>query len=100
MATYLLADIAVTDAARFNEYREKVEPLLARFGARYLARGGDVEVLEGTWEPNRLVLLEFPSRAAVEEFYHSEEYAPLLQLRLETTDSKLMILEGYEGERR
>ena len=100
MATYLLADIAVTDAARFNEYREKVAPLLASFGARYLARGGDVEVLEGTWEPNRLVLLEFPTRAAVEEFYHSEEYAPLLQLRLETTDSKLLILEGYEGERR
>lgn len=100
MATYVLGDIAVTDPDRFKEYTEKVGPLLAKYGARYLVRGGGVEVLEGVWEHNRVVVLEFPSRAAAEQFYRSEEYAPLLKLRVESTDSTISLLEGYDSEGR
>jgi len=99
MATYVLGDIAVKDAARFGEYSERVGSVLAKFGARYLVRGGDVEVLEGTWRHNTVVVLEFPSRAAADEFYRSDEYAPLLKLRLDSSDSTISILEGYDDEK-
>lgn len=96
MPAYVLVDIDVRDPDGFGRYVEEVTPMLARWGARYLVRAGDVEVLEGDWEHHRVVLLEFPSREVAEEFYASEEYAPLLRLRLETTKSTLSMLEGYE----
>ena len=58
MAAYVIADIEVTDPAAFEEYRQKVAPLIAKYGGKYLVRGGVSETLEGDWAPNRLVVLE------------------------------------------
>lgn len=96
MATYVMLDIHVKDRERFLEYAHDVRPLLERWGARYLIRNGDVEVVEGEWDHGILVLLEFPDRATVDAFYASEEYAPLLKLRLESTGGTLTVLEGYD----
>ena len=71
--------------------------MLARWGARYLVRGGEVEVLEGEWDHHTVVILEFPSRVAAEEFYESEEYAPLLKLRLDSTNFILAIMSGTDA---
>lgn len=97
-AAYVIVDIEVKDRDRFSRYVQEVAPLLERWGARYLVRGGDVEVLEGAWDHHTVVILEFPSRSVAEEFYESEEYAPLLALRLDSTDSMLAILEGCDAE--
>ena len=96
MPAYALVDIEVTDPEGFARYVEEVSPMLARWGARYLVRGGQVEVLEGEWDHGRIVLIEFPSAAVAEEFYRSEEYAPLLRLRLDSTNSMLAMLEAWE----
>lgn len=61
MPAYLLVNIQITDPQRYAEYVKVVPPTIARFGGRYLARGGRAERLEGGWEPRRVVLLEFPS---------------------------------------
>ena len=97
MPAYVIVDIEVKDPEGFARYVREVSPMLARWGARYLVRGGGVEVLEGEWDHHRVVILEFPSRAVAEEFYESEEYTPLLKLRLDSTDSMLAILEGYDA---
>lgn len=97
MPAYVIVDIEVKDRDGFARYVEEVAPMLARWGARYLVRGGEVEVLEGEWDHHTVVLLEFPSRKVAEAFYESEEYAPLLALRLDSTSSMLAILEGYEA---
>ncbi len=97
MSAYVLVDIKVTDRDGFRRYVEEVGPMLARWGARYLVRDGDVDVREGRWDHHRVVLLEFPSRAVAEEFYESDEYAPLLELRLASTESTLAIIEGCQG---
>ncbi|UCG75455.1 MAG: DUF1330 domain-containing protein [Gemmatimonadota bacterium] len=96
MRAYVLVDIDVKDPEGFGRYVRDVSPVLERWGARYLVRGGDVEVLEGSWDHHRVVLLEFPSRAVAQAFYASEEYMPLLKLRLESTESTLAIMEGWE----
>lgn len=97
MKGYLIANIDVRDAGAFDEYREKVGPLIARFGGRYLVRGGKLRNLEGDLDLKRLVILEFPSLAEAERFYDSPEYKPLLELRSASTVSDVAIVEGYGG---
>ena len=97
MPAYVLVDIDVKDRDAFSRYVHEVAPMLARWGARYLVRGGEVEVLEGEWNHHTVVILEFPSRQVAAAFYESDEYAPLLKLRLDSTNSMLAILEGCEA---
>ena len=77
MAVYVIANVRVTNPERYPEYTSRVSQTIERYGGRYLARGGKVEVLEGDWEPQRLVIVEFGSMERLREFYDSPEYAPL-----------------------
>ncbi len=94
MAVYAVVNIRITDPDRYAEYREQAPPTIARYGGKYLARGGEVEVLEGEWHPQRLVILEFESMERFNEWYNSPEYAPLKQVRGETTVSDFLVVEG------
>jgi uncharacterized protein (DUF1330 family) len=94
MAAYLLAEIDVTDPEGFEAYRRDVPKLIARFGGRYLARGGAAEVLEGGRPLKRTVLLEFPDMATLKAFYGSPEYQPLLALRRASSQSEVLIFDG------
>ena len=94
MPAYLIVDLEVTDPATFERYKREVAPNLESFGARYLTRGGRTEVLEGDWSPRRLVLIEFPSMARLEEWYRSPSYAPLLELRERSASSRVVATEG------
>jgi len=97
MAGYLIANLDITDPAKFAEYREKVVPVIEKFGGRYLVRGGEVRRVEGNLPLHRLVVLEFPTLDAAQRFYDSAEYQPLLKLRLASTRSDLVLVEGYSG---
>ena len=94
MAAYLIADIEVTDPAGFEEYRSQVAPMIAKWGGKYLVRGGSFEKLEGDWTPTRLVVLEFENMKRLQEFYHSDEYRPLMEIRQRSTNSSVVIVEG------
>ena len=94
MAAYLIADLDITDPELFAQYRERVPAVIAAHGGRYLARGGPLEVLEGTWKPNRAVIVEFPDMASLKRFWASPEYQPLIELRQRSTRSRVVALEG------
>ena len=94
MAAYVVVDIEVTDAVAFEEYRKAVPATIAKYGGRYIVRGGKSETLEGGWDPQRLVILEFPNVEAVKRWYGSEEYRPLLALRLKASKGSLVVVEG------
>ena len=94
MSAYLVVDIEVTDSAAYEKYRAQVPSLVEKHGGKYLVRGGPFEILEGDWTPKRLVVLEFPTIEAAREFYDSEEYRPLKEIRLKATKSNLVIVEG------
>ena len=93
MAAYLIADIDVHDPQAFDAYRAAVKPIVEAHGGRYLTRGGAVQALEGA-PMQRAVLIEFPSMAAAHRFYHGAEYAPVLQMRLDCTTSRVTLVEG------
>ncbi len=94
MAVYAVVNIRITDPDGYAEYREQAPPTIARYGGQYLARGGRVEVLEGEWDPQRLVILEFESMERFNEWYNSPEYAPLKQVRGEAAVSDFVVIEG------
>ena len=94
MAAYAIANVRVTDPDRFPEYSSQVLRTVERYGGRYLARGGKVEVLEGDWEPQRLVILEFESMERFRQFYDSPDYASLKRLRHEAADTQVVVVEG------
>ena len=94
MPAYVIADTDITDQTTYEEYRRQVAPLVAKFGGRFLVRGGKHTVLEGTWRPHRLVVIEFPTMEALKRWYHSPEYAPLLALRQPAATVHLVAVEG------
>jgi len=94
MPAYFIVEIDVQDAAAFEEYRRQVPATIARYGGRYLVRGGTTETLESDWRPARIVVLEFPSREQAKAFYESSEYAPLKALRLRAARSRLLLADG------
>jgi len=97
MAAYLIAEHIVTDPAKFDEYRTKVAPMIARHGGRYLTKSGSHKMPEGGhWKPERVVIIEFPDMNALNAWYTSAEYQPLISLRKQCT-SDLDILITLEG---
>jgi uncharacterized protein (DUF1330 family) len=95
MPAYLISNIEVTDPAAYEEYRKGVAATVAAYGGRSLARAGAMtEVLEGDWVPKRMVILEFPSVAQLKAWYKSPEYKPLLEIRLRSAKSSLVMIEG------
>jgi uncharacterized protein (DUF1330 family) len=94
MAAYLIADIEVKDALAYDRYRRDVGGTLEKYGGRFVVRGGAAKGVEGGWQPSRIVVIEFPSMAALETWYRSAEYKPLLDLRLAATTGRLIMVEG------
>lgn len=94
MAGYVIAEVDVQDAALFEEYRKLVPATIAKYGGKYIVRGGTTESKEGGWTPKRVVVLEFPTMERAREWYHSADYAPALALRLKAAKSRMIIVEG------
>jgi len=94
---YLIAEHIITDAAKFEEYRSKVAHMMAKYGARYLTKGGSHRLPEGGhWQPERVVIIEFPDMQALDRWYNSPEYQPMIALRKSCTSDRDMLftLEG------
>jgi len=95
MSAYVIADMEPTDEARFMEYGRKAAEVTQRYGGRVLAVGGAPQVLEGTWKPHFVIVIEFPSMPDLRRWYDSPEYRTLIPLR--TSASKYSNLVSVEG---
>ena len=94
MPAFVVANVTIEDPVRYEDYKRLVPASIARFGGRFIVRGGSIEVLEGDWKPNRLVILEFPSVERARAWWNSPEYAEARALRQATSTGTLLILEG------
>jgi uncharacterized protein (DUF1330 family) len=97
MPAYIIADMEIHDPEKAAEYRRRVEPLVAKHGGTYLARGGEIKVLDGEWAPKRIVILSFPDLATAEAFYNDPDYQPVKALRQAATTGSLIVTEGLPG---
>lgn len=94
MAAYIIVQITISDPDTYARYRELAPPSIAHYGGRYLVRGGPSTVLEGAWQPARLVVLEFPDRAAAQAWWDSPEYAPAKALRQRSAATEMLLIDG------
>ena len=97
MAAYVIVNVDTKHPQEYEHYKDMAEKTVAQYGGRYLVRGGQMKVLEGSWEPTRIVVLEFPSYEKAHEWWHSAEYAPAKQLRQRLSTTDLLIIEGYDA---
>jgi uncharacterized protein (DUF1330 family) len=94
MSAYVVFDVDIRDMTRYQDFMKQVKPALEAAGARYLARGGEHKVYEGDWTPRRIVILEFPSVAAWEQFYEGPVYRGLKSIRDECSSARLVSVKG------
>lgn len=94
MAAYAFVDLHIFDIEDYLEYQHALAPLLRKAGARYLARGGEFEVFEGHMEPERIILMEFPSMEVLRDFYASDEYQALEAQRRDCSRACIIGVSG------
>lgn len=94
MVAYVINDMEVTDPTLLEDYKKLSPATVAQYGGRFLARGGHLEAIEGTWLPKRLVILEFPSVAQAKAWVSSPEYAPARRVRQQASRSNIIVVEG------
>ncbi len=92
---YLVVDAKSSAPERMGEYRRLAQVAVEKFGGRYLVRGSACEQLEGEWQPERLVIVEFPHREAAKSFYDSPEYVSARMAREGVSNFDMLLVEGY-----
>lgn len=94
MPAFVIIDIEVTNPTAYEDYKKLAPDAIARYGGRYLTRGGRTEVLEGDWQPKRLVILQFESLERAKEWLDSPEYAEAKHLRHAAARTNMIVTEG------
>jgi uncharacterized protein (DUF1330 family) len=94
MPAYLVSIGAVKNPEGYEEYRKLAGPAVRQYGGRFLARGGESHVLEGSFAGSRVVVVEFPSVARAPEFFDSPDYQAARKKRLAVADLNLIVVEG------
>ncbi|HEY1259111.1 MAG TPA: DUF1330 domain-containing protein [Stellaceae bacterium] len=94
MPAYFVVELEITNMDAMAPYREAVGATLAQYGGRFLVRGGATELIEGTIEPKRIVILEFADAGAIKRWYNSPEYQKILPNRLANSSARAFIVEG------
>jgi uncharacterized protein (DUF1330 family) len=98
MSAFLIIEIVgVHDAELYARYRDRVAPNLAAAGGTYVVRGGEIQVLEGSWRPNRIVVVRFDSAEAACGWWNSSGYAELRAMRQEATTTNMILVEGVSN---
>jgi len=94
MTAYVLVNVKVKDSARYEGYKRLAERAVERHGGRYLVRGGETMTLEGGWQADRVVVLEFPTLEHIKTFYESADYAAAREQRADSAEMKMIAVAG------
>jgi len=90
----VIVEIEVTEPVGYEEYKKGAESTVHQYGGKYIVRGGATEVLEGDWQPKRLVILEFPSMEGAKEWLNCEEYREPRAMRHRTARTNMLLVDG------
>jgi uncharacterized protein (DUF1330 family) len=93
---FIVVDITIHDPVVYEQYKELAPAGIAAYGGKYLVRGARTTTLEGTWNPKRFVILEFPSAEKARAWWNSDEYAEAKALRHSCATTQMLLVEGPE----
>ena len=91
---YVIAQLKITNPENYKEYIEKVNPIIKKFGGEYLVRAGEFQIFDGETKFPRIIILRFPSFERALEWYNSEDYKPIKQIRLDNSKGTNIIIKG------
>jgi uncharacterized protein (DUF1330 family) len=94
MPAYVIAETEIHDPEQYGRYTAAVPETLAAYGGRFAVRGGELTVLEGDWQPARLVMLEFDDLEAVRRWFESPEYQEVKRLREGAATLRIVAVQG------
>ena len=94
MSGYLIAQLNMTDKESFKLYAETVPESVKNFGGKYLVRAGEFKSMQGKWDFTRNVIIEFPTYEKALEWYNSDLYKPLKELRQKGSEGNIIIIKG------
>lgn len=94
MAAYAILDVEIFDIEKYLAFQKAIRPLLAAVGARYLARGGEFRIYDGDYQPQRLILLEFPTLEVMDDFFASPAFLALDLPRHACCNARILGVEG------
>ena len=94
MRAYVFAEIEIVNPEGYKDYTTNVPATIAKYGGKFLTRGGAVEVLEGEWPNRRRVIIEFPSVDAAKQWWNSPDYEKPKAMRRANSKGRLLLLEG------
>jgi len=96
MPAYVIVEIDILDPVGYEEYKKQAAATVLKYGGKYVVRGGKTEVLEGDWQPKRIVMLEFASIDQAKKWLNCEEYREPRKLRHKTAKTNMIAIEGLD----
>ncbi len=97
MPAYVIVEVKIHDAEGYEAYKKLTPGAVAAFGGKFIIRGAQTECLEGDWHPERIVVLQFESVSKAKEWWASEEYKGAKKIRQASAQTKMIIVNGYDG---
>lgn len=94
MSAYVIVEVTVNDPEVYEEYKKLTPATIAAYDGRFIVRGGQSTSLEGDWQPERVVVLEFPSVERAKEWWASEQYSAAKAIRQRSAFTKMLVVEG------
>lgn len=94
MKAYVIVEVSIVDKIIYEEYKKLTPAAIAAFDGKFIVRGGRTETLEGDWQPERMVVVEFPSVEIAREWWHSDQYSEAKAIRQQSAHTKMLIVEG------
>jgi len=98
MAAYIIVDVTIIDPVAYEEYKKLTPASIAAYDGKFIVRGGQTQTLEGDWEPQRIVVLEFPSVERAKEWWSSSKYAPAKSIRQRSASTRMILVEGHASK--
>ena len=94
MSAFVIVEIEIHDQELYKSYTQLTPATIESYQGKFIVRGGETIVLEGDWQPKRLVLLEFPSVEVANSWWHSKEYTKARKIRQRASSTKMIIVSG------
>ena len=96
MPAYIIVEVKVDNPVDYEEYKRLTPATLVPYQGKFIVRGGETESLEGNWQPERIVVLEFPTKHLAKQWWSSVEYAPAKAIRHRTASTKMLLVKGVD----
>ncbi|MBS1680404.1 MAG: DUF1330 domain-containing protein [Bacteroidetes bacterium] len=97
MPAFIIVEIEIHDPVLYEDYKKLSPIYLPKYQGKFIVRGGTCETLEGGWNPQRTVVLEFPNAQLARSWWASDDYAPAKALRNKAAKTKMILVEGLPG---